>query len=63
MIYVLLGVGSTSPTDLAGRAKPGSLDLLCLKEGHEGLGGSRAILSVYQGIRVANREERTYPFR
>jgi len=47
---------------LAGRATRGSLDLLCLKEGHGGLGGSRAIPFVFREMRVANREGRTYPF-
>ena len=62
MIYVLLGVGTTA-MQLEQWAKPGSLDLLYLKEGHGGLGGSRAIPFVFREIRVANREERTYPYQ
>ena len=36
--------GTSNCVTREGRAKQGSLDLLCLKEGHEGLGGSRATL-------------------
>jgi hypothetical protein len=59
MIYVLLGVGSMQLERLA---KQRSLDLPYSWEGPGGLGGTRAILSVYRGIRVANQEGRTYPF-
>jgi hypothetical protein len=42
-------------------AKQRSLDLPYSREGPGGFDGTRAILSVYRGIRVANREGRTYP--
>lgn len=61
MIYVLLGVGTTA-MQLEQLAKQRSLDLQSSKGGHEGLGGTRAIPFVFQGIRVANRGGRTYPF-
>lgn len=62
MIYVLLGVGGTSPTDLERLAKQGSLDLPYSKEDREGLGGTRAIRFVSREMHVANREGHTYPF-
>jgi hypothetical protein len=58
MIYVLLGVGST---DLGRLAKQRSPDLRSPWEDPLEPGGTRAILSVSRGIRVANREGRTYP--
>jgi hypothetical protein len=62
MIYVLLDVGGTSPTDLGRGAKRGSLGPQSPKEGRGGLGDSRATPVEPRGWGGANRGGCTYPF-
>ena len=52
--------GSTSPTDLAGRAKPDSLDLLSPWEDPLGLGGNQTRSVAPLNLSEDNQESHTY---